>query len=137
MTIRSFYVRNMLHNYDKQLIAARRLNRYLQAMRGDAGDSQKIPAEVKRKVLVERVAHEVMENLVFSGSDNPIVQDVKTALEQELGERFSFKFPVEDLSFQVYRETQSGPEKVENTERLRILDRLWSITLDKVDQTML
>lgn len=137
MTIRSFYVRNMLHNYDKQLIAARRLNRYLQALRGDAEDAQKIPADVKRRVLIERVAHEVMENLVFSGSDNPIVQDVKTALEHELGERFSFKFPAEDLSFQVYRETAAGSEKVEAAERLRILDRLWSITLDKVDQTML
>ena len=137
MTIRSFYVRNMLHNYDKQLIAARRLNRYLQALRGDAEDAQKIPADVKRRVLIERVAHEVMENLVFSGSDNPIVQDVKTALEHELGERFSFKFPAEDLSFQVYRETESGSEKVEAEERIHILDRLWSITLDKVDQTML
>ena len=137
MTIRSFYVRNMLHNYDKQLIAARRLNRYLQALRGDAEDAQKIPADVKRRVLIDRVAHEVMENLVFSGSDNPIVQDVKTALEHELGERFSFKFPAEDLSFQVYRETAAGSEKVEAAERLRILDRLWSITLDKVDQTML
>ena len=137
MTIRSFYVRNMLQNYDRQLIAARRLNRYLQALRGDAEDAQKIPADVKRRVLIERVAHEVMENLVFSGSDNPIVQDVKTALEHELGERFSFKFPAEDLSFQVYRETAAGSEKVEAAERLRILDRLWSITLDKVDQTML
>ncbi len=137
MTIRSFYVRNMLRNYDKQLIAARRLNRYLQAMRGEAGTTQKIPAEVRRRVLVERVAHEVMENLLFSGSDNPIVQDVKTELEQELGQRFSFKFPAEDLSFQVYRESDSGPELIEAEERIRILDRLWSITLDKVDQTML
>ena len=137
MTIRSFYVRNMLLNYDKQLIAARRLNRYLQALRGDAGVAQEIPADVKRRVLVERVAHEVMENLLFSGSDNPIVQEVKTALEQELGEQFSFKFPAEDLSFQVYRETEAGPEKIEAEQRLHILDRLWSITLDKVNRTML
>ncbi len=137
MTIRSFYVRNMLLNYDKQLIAARRLNRYLQALRGDAGVAQEIPADIKRRVLVERVAHEVMENLLFSGSDNPIVQEVKTALEQELGEQFSFKFPAEDLSFQVYRETEAGPEKIEAEEKLHILDRLWSITLDKVDRTML
>ena len=137
MTIRSFYVRNMLLNYDKQLIAARRLNRFLQAMRAEAGVAQEIPADIKRRVLVERVAHEVMENLLFSGSDNPIVQDVKAELEQETGEQFSFRFPAEDLSFQVYRETESGPEKVEAAERLHILDRLWSITLDKVDQTML
>ncbi len=137
MTIRSFYVRNMLRNYDKQLIAARRLNRYLQAMRGEVGTTQKIPPEVRRRVLVERVAHEVMENLLFSGSDNPIVQDVKTELEQELGQRFSFKFPAEDLSFQVYRESDAGPELIEAEEKIRILDRLWSITLDKVDQTML
>ena len=137
MTIRSFYVRNMLHNYDKQLIAARRLNRYLQALRGDAEDAQEIPADIKRRVLVERVAHEVMENLLFSGSDNPIVQDVKAELEQETGEQFSFRFPAEDLSFQVYRETEAGPEKVKEEERIHILDRLWSITLDKVNRTML
>ena len=137
MTIRSFYVRNMLQNYDKQLIAARRLNRFLQVMRADAGVAQEIPADIRRRVLVERVAHEVMENLLFSGSDNPIVQDVKASLEQELGQRFSFRFPAEDLSFQVYRETESGPEKIEAEERIHVLDRLWSITLDKVDQTML
>lgn len=137
MTIRSFYVRNMLLNYDKQLIAARRLNRYLQVMRDEEGITQKIPPEVKRRSLVERVAHEVMENLLFSGSDNPIVQDVKTELEQELGEHFDFRFPAEDLSFQVYRETAEGPELIEAEERIQILDRLWRITLDKVDQTMI
>ena len=137
MTIRSFYVRNMLLNYDKQLIAARRLNRYLQAMRDQDDVTQKMPPDVKRRALVERVAHEVMENLLFSGSDNPIVQDVKTELEQELGERFNFRFPAEDLSFQVYRETAEGQELIEAEERIRILDRLWRITLDKVDQTML
>lgn len=137
MTIRSFYVRNMLLNYDKQLIAARRLNRYLKVLRAQDGSSQEVPPDIKRKVLIERVAHEVMENLLFSGSENPIVQDVKEALEQELGQSFNFRFPVDDLSFQVYRETEHGEEKVEGEEKIRIMDRLWNITLDKVDQTML
>ncbi len=137
MTIRSFYVRNMLLNYDRQLIAARRLNRYLKALRAQDGSSQEVPPDIKRKALIERVAHEVMENLLFSGSENPIVQDVKDALEQEFGQHFSFQFPADDLSFQVYRETEHGAEKVEGQEKIRIMDRLWHITLDKVDQTML
>lgn len=132
MSIKSFYVRRMLLQYDKQLVADRRIRRHMQLM----GSSEVDPAQ-KRQLMVERVAQEVFENLLFSGSNNPVVEDVKKSLENELGEKLSFKFPPSKLDFEIYRETQDGPVKIDSYETSGLLNRLWNITLEKVDETML
>ncbi|MBQ4133729.1 MAG: hypothetical protein IJD04_08380 [Desulfovibrionaceae bacterium] len=132
MSIKSFYVRKMLLQYDKQLVADRRIRRHMQLL----GPSEVDP-EQKRQLMVERVAQEVFENLLFSGSNNPVVEDVKKSLENELGEKLSFKFPPSKLDFEIYRETQDGPVKIDPSETSGLLSRLWSITLEKVDETML
>ena len=135
MSIKSFYVRKMLLQYDKQLVADRRIRRHMQLL--NAGQAETLPPEQKRQIMVERVAQEVFENLLFSGSDNPVVQEVKEALQQEMGEKLSFKFPPSRLEFEIYRETEDGPVKIESGEAAHLLDRLWEITLEKVDETML
>ena len=137
MSIKSFYVRKMLLQYDKQLVADRRIRRHMQLLQpGDDGIATISPEE-KRGMMVERVAQEVFENLIFSGSENPIVQDVKKTLEQEMGEKLSFKFPPAKLDFEIYRETPEGSLKISPDEMPVVLDRLWDITLEKVDDTML
>ena len=137
MSIKSFYVRKMLLQYDKQLVADRRIRRHMQLLQTGEDGVATIQPEKKRMMMVERVAQEVFENLIFSGSDNPIVQDVKKTLEHELGEKLSFKFPPAKLDFEIYRETPEGPIKMSPEETPMVLDRLWDITLEKVDDTML
>ena len=136
---KSIYVRNMLQGYDRQLVSARRLARYrrsLQIARGEDLEPS-IPPEVKRRELVERVAREVVENLIISGSENPMVQSIKDSLQDDLGQRLHFTYPPSDHDVQIFKETPDGTVEVGYQEKGQILHRLWKITLDKVDATML
>lgn len=135
MSIKSFYVRKMLLQYDKQLVADRRIRRHMQL--ANTGQEELISPDQKRQIMVERVAQEVFENLLFSGSDNPVVLEVKESLEAEMGEKLSFKFPPTKLDFEIYRETNEGSVKIGPDETSGLLNRLWDITLEKVNETML
>lgn len=138
MSLTSFYIRNMLLKYDKQLVTARRLARYNQALKLARGDEEnRIPQDVKRSIMVERIAREVMESLFLSGSDNPIVQEIKKQLEVDMGETLHFKYPPTELDLQVYRETPGGTMEVTPAEKAVIMEKLWQISLDKVNSTML
>ncbi len=136
--MKSVYVQNMLMGYDRQLVSARRLARYrrsLQAARGEEEPS--IPPEVKRRELVERVAREIVENLIISGSKSPIVEAIKLQLEEDLGQPIHFTYPPTEHDLQIFKETDQGAVEVDPQEKGAILHRLWKITLDKVDATML
>ena len=132
----TLYTRHMLSSYGRQLVTARRLARYRQTLRG--GDEPTIPPEVKRRLLVERIAREVVENLFIAGSDNPVVDEIKERLQKEFGERLTFTYPPAQLEIQVFKEGPDGQqEELAPAEKLAILDRLWEITLETVDETML
>lgn len=147
MTVRSFYVQNMLRKYGKQIASAQQLARAARSARNlqDQGydelaqisDEEQKFAEERRNSYVERVAREVYENLLFSGSDNPVVHEIKAQLERELGFSVLFKTPFPNLSTQIYRDSEIGPIKVSSDEKNEIMDKLWAISLDKVNETML
>lgn len=127
----------MLRQYDKQLIAGRRINRYMGMSRPHEGDESATSPAMKRQAMIERVSREIVENLIFVGSPNPIVQEIKEELEKEMGEKLTFTFPAGMMDMQIMRETPSGQEPVSGTELGQVLDKLWTITLDKVSATML
>ena len=136
MTTQTFYTRQMLLQYGRQLVAARRLARYEQLLgRGRHLDPQS--AEAKRQSIVERIAREIMENLIFSGSDNPTVQEVKERLTRELGEELVFRYPPADQEFKIFRIRDGEEIELSETEKQRAMARLWDVTLRTVDETML
>ncbi|MGE4265460.1 MAG: DVU0524 family FlgM-associated protein [Desulfovibrio sp.] len=138
MVVQPVNVRLMLRTYGKQLTSAKRLARFKRALAlSGAQDMVSISREARRKELVERVAQEVIENLLVNGQDNPVVTRVLTDLEQELGERVLFDYPLDGGEVQILRQTPEGPQEVIPDEKLRIMRRLWEITLDNVDETML
>jgi hypothetical protein len=137
MDPQSFYTRQMLLQYGKQLIAARRLARYERLM----GRRQRIGNDAvltRRRALVERIAREIIENLLFSGSENPIVQDVRRNLERETGQEYIFRYPPAEEEFLILRRTpEGGEEELTEEERQRLMTRLWEVSLRVVDATML
>ncbi|MCL1939991.1 MAG: hypothetical protein FWG04_04955 [Desulfovibrionaceae bacterium] len=137
MNTQSFYTRQMLLRYSRQLVAARRLARYDQLLgRGPQQGSE--AAEAKRRAMVERVAREVMENLIFSGSDNPVVQEVQARLAEESGEDYTFRYPPAEQDFQIFRTAPDGEEvELSQGEKQMVMGRLWDVTLRTVDATML
>ena len=136
MTTQTFYTRQMLLQYGRQLVAARRLARYDQLLgRGQHRDAESVDA--KRRLMIERIAREIMENLIFSGSDNPIVQEVKERLAQEVGEVLTFRYPPADQDFKIFRTVQGEEVELPEMEKQRIMGWLWDVTLRTVDETML
>ena len=135
MDVPPVYTRHMLSSYGKQLVTARRLARFRQATRG--AEEPVIAPEVRRRLLVERIAREIMENLLISSSDNPVVDEIRKRLQKEYGEQLTFTYPPSRLEIQVFREGPEGQEEIAPAEKVGILDRLWEITLETVDETML
>jgi hypothetical protein len=126
----------MLRTYGKQLTSAKRLARFRQAL-GATPPMDDVARQAKRRELVERIAHEVIENLIVNTTHSPVVEAILDQLEREFGQRYLFEFPVDGTDVQILRETQQGPLDVLGNERDKVMRRLWEITLSKVDDTML
>lgn len=138
MVVQPVNVRLMLRTYGKQLTSAKRLARFKRALAlSGAQDMVSISREAKRRELVERIAQEVIENLLVNGQDNPVVSKVLMDLEQQLGERVLFDYPLDGGEVQILRQTPEGPQEIDPEEKMRIMRSLWEITLSKVDDTML
>jgi hypothetical protein len=138
MLVHPVNVRLMLRTYGKQLTSAKRLARFKRALvLSGAQDQVSISREAKRRELVERISQEVIENLLVNGQDNPVVDGVLEDLEQDLGERVLFDYPLDGGEVQILRQTEAGVQEFAPDEKMRIMRRLWEITLDRVDGTML
>lgn len=135
MSIPSFYFRNMLLQYDRQLVTARRLARLKAELRDRV--IAPVSAETKRRVMVEHVARELLDNLLFTGSDNPVVREVRQELNRTLHGEFSFRYPPGEVDVRIFREEPEGSRELTSEERKNLLAALWEITLAKVDATML
>ena len=136
MNTSSANVRNMLRTYGKQLTSAKRLARFKQALGGSEPEDN-VSKQAKRRELVQRIAHEVIENLIVNSTQSPVVAAIHDQLESEFGHRYLFEYPVDGTDVQILRETEHGPLDVEGSERNKVMRRLWEITLSKVDNTML
>ncbi len=95
------------------------------------------PAQMRRARMVEHVAREMLENLLFTGTDSPIVNEFRQELEEALGARFSFHYLPGVADVQIIREDADGKRELAPEEREETLRLLWKITLAKVDATML
>ncbi len=138
MVVQPVNVRLMLRTYGKQLTSAKRLARFKRALAlSGAQDMVSISREARRRELVERIAQEVIENLLVNGQDNPVVTRVLEELEQELGEKVFFDYPLDGGEVQILRQTDQGPLEIAPEEKLGIMRRLWEITIANVDETML
>lgn len=135
VSIPSFYFRNMLLQYDRQLVTARRLARLKAELRNQMPAS--VSAETKRRAMVEHVARELLDNLLFTGSDNPVVREVRQELNRALHGEYSFRYPPGEVDVRIFREEPEGSRELTSEERKNILAALWEITLSKVDATML
>ena len=138
MTNASIHVRNMLRQYERQLLNARRLARYRMALRLARGDAEPQESEeIRRRRLVEKVARELYEHLLYTGSENPVADSIRKELAVSAGTHLQFQYTPGEAALQLIREGSAGPEAVSQHEKARLLDKLWHITLAKVDETML
>lgn len=131
-------IRNMLRTYGKQLSSAKRLARFRRALKiSDSQDAVSISRQAKRREMIEKISREIIENLIVAGSENPVVTDIVNQLELDFGERYYFEYPLDGGDVQVLKETPDGIIDLPPGDKAQVMNRLWEITLDKVDETML
>ncbi len=138
MTINPALVKNVLKTYDRQLINGRRLarlSRYLH--RGVAEEAQSGSREAKRRSLVQRVAREIIENLITSDSNNPLVEEIKQTLSRELNTELVFHYPPTGEEMKIFAQGKEGPQELSQEQKELVLGKLWELTLNKVNETML
>ncbi|WP_031386164.1 DVU0524 family FlgM-associated protein [Desulfonatronum thiodismutans] len=138
MTIQPFQVQNMLRVYDQHLDQGRRMARYRMLLqRASPGDVVNLSQESRRKQLVEKIATEIMDSLMVSGSNNPVVLDIKRDLQREFGYEMEFRYLPLEPEMQILRKDGEDLVEVTGEEKVSIIERFWRITLDKVNETML
>ncbi len=137
MTIASFYARNMPRQTADSSVPPRIARRRPPAFPRMGGEGPDLSADMKRRIMVERVARELFENLLFTGSDTPVALEVRRALNREFGEELFFQYLPGSPGMAVLHDTPRGREEVPPATRADVLERAWAITLDKVDETML
>lgn len=128
----------MLRTYSRQLVTARRLARIHRIMRaGWPDDEARSQKEAKRRMLVERVAREIIDNLLVTGVENAVAGEIKSELERRFGARLVFEFPFMEQDLQIFRQSDGGLTRLSPEEVQDVLGSLWLVALDKVDETMI
>ena len=133
----SYYMQHMLLQYGRQLTTARRLAKHRQAMRLAGMLPPEQSPDEKRTLMVRRVTSEVVENLLLTGSDNPIVTKIVTRLNNTLGEEIFFRFPPGELDVLLFRCGEFGDVELDVEEKGRVMGLLWHIAEEVVSETML
>jgi hypothetical protein len=127
--------RTIMGRYQKEQVRGK--TRQPEQRRAD-GHQTGVPSEsgTRRARPVDLVAREVVENLIPSGAQMPVVDEVLAALEKEFDSRFVFEYSLLECELQVTRETPAGPERLGPEEAQTILNRLHEIARELVDATM-
>ncbi len=138
---KSSQFRLMLQQYELQLLTARRLARYQHARRAEDEVEPPDP-DAHRKATVQRVAKELYDRLVFTGTDNPLVDDIMEQLSAALGSKLLLHYPtpepLRDAHVQLLRQAsaqQSSPTPLTGHEHTQALHLLWQITLKAVEES--
>ena len=138
MTINPFLVKAVVRTYDQHQDVGRRIARFKKYMdHAGQGDSVSISQEAKRRQLVEKIAHEIVDNLIGSDNANPIVHEIRQQLGKEFGSDLLFRYPSDGTGLQILKKIDSGVATITNGEKDVFMRRLWEITLTRVDETML
>ena len=130
-------LRIMLQGYEQQLLAARRLARFRVRMRLAHGDAPDDPdPAAHRHACVEKVARELYETLLFTGSDNPVVEDIRLELGKVVGQKVRFTYPP-GQRLHIVGEGPEGMEPLPEDVQRKTRHALWRITRATVDKSML
>jgi hypothetical protein len=78
-----------------------------------------------------------MKTLPAPGGEMGGGGDTRDRLEAETGWPVVLEYPLDGGDLRVLRLAETGPEELDGGQRAALLQRLWEITLQRVDETML
>lgn len=137
MDMHALQMRIMLQSYEQQLLAARRLARFRVKRRLAEGERPQDPdPSINRRAFVEKVARELYETLIFTGSSNPVVEEIRAELSNALNLEVGFTYPP-GARLRIVAIEPEGQRPLTRDEEKQARHALWRITRQKVDQNML
>ncbi|MCR4666595.1 MAG: hypothetical protein K5657_04790 [Desulfovibrio sp.] len=130
-------VRMMLMRYEQQLLAARRLARFRERLRRANGQSPEDPdPSIKRRIYVEKVTREIYECLIYTGGDNPIIEEIRKELSRVVGIPLRFTYPP-GKRLRIVKAGPSGNIALTEEEQRVVRSSLLRVTREKIDASML
>jgi hypothetical protein len=139
MTIHSYLLKNRMRSYDRQIGNAQRLERirkYLAPLTEEIQGGER-HGQDKRDRLIQQISREIMDNLLASGSTNPIVREIKEELDREFPERLFFSSNISDNELKIMRVTGNTTITLPPEDREKVMERVKEITREKVDRTII
>ncbi len=138
--IPSYQIHNVLKVYSRQVSQSKIIERQKELSTKTSVDQIDISAEGKRKMIVDKVAADIVDRITQFGPRDPIEQDIVNQLQNELGE------PVEsdeengqDQNF-VFNVIDDENKKTTNSLSLEgthfITKRLEQLAKEEVDRNM-
>ncbi|MBO4368993.1 MAG: hypothetical protein J5803_02700 [Desulfovibrio sp.] len=130
-------VRVMLMRYEQQLLAARRLARFRERMRRATGETPEDPdPAIKRRMYVEKVTKEIYECLLYTGGENPIIEEIRQELSKVVGIPLQFTYPP-GKRLRIVKIGPKGTVALTAEEQRKVRSSLLRVTREKIDASML
>jgi hypothetical protein len=139
MIIHSYMLRNMMRSYDRQIGNGQRIERikkYLGPLTEESQGTDTFGHD-KRERLIQQISREIMDNLLGSGSTNPVVQEIKEELDREFPEGLFFSYGISDNELKIMRVTGNKTITLPPEDRDKVMERVREITREKVDRTII
>ncbi len=138
MEITTYQIHNVLRAYGKQLSLNVRGGRHKSITATNRDDSVTISTEARRKAVIDKVTADIVEKVARYGPKNGMEQEVLNQLEDEYGNKLTFKQDDTELVFKVIDEENGEVTKTLSTDDSKFLQyRFKEITKSKVDANML
>ena len=138
MYIPSYQIHNVLKVYSRQVSQSRIIERQKNLGDSQAVDRINISTEGKRKVIIEKVASDIVDRITRFGPQDNIDHTIMSQLQDELGQEIEFN-NTNDSEF-VYNTIDNNNNKQTNTLSVNgssfLVERLQRIAQEEVDKNM-
>ena len=138
MYIPSYQIHNVLKVYSRQVSQSRIIERQKSLEDSASADRINISAEGKRKVIIEKVASDIVDRITRFGPQDNIDHTILSQLKDEIGQEIEFE--KEDDSKFVYNTIDDNNNKQTNSLPVNgssfLVERLQQIAQEEVDKNM-
>lgn len=127
----------MLHSYEQQLQAARRMARYTVRKRlADGMEPDDPDPAPRRHAFRAQISQELFDSLMFYPDASPVVEDIRQELAAVLRKKVEFTYPPGGMLHIAVRDASGNLRKLTDEEQLAARATLRRITHAKVDNTL-
>lgn len=138
--IPSYQIHNVLKVYSRQVSQSRIIERQKELSAKTSADKIDISAEGKRKMIVDKVAADIVDRITQFGPRDPIEQDIVNQLQNELGKPVdSDEENEQDQNF-VFNVIDDENKKTTNSMSMEgthfITKRLEQLAKEEIDRNM-